>query len=61
MERHIALGLAAQCWCDPRTSDREMDVELAEVFAEMLQKVSRIDPEIVKMMDKLKGLNNGAS
>ena len=53
MEIHLARGLAAQCWCDPRTSDREMDAELAEVFAEMLQKVSRLDPEITTMLDKL--------
>ena len=31
-----SLEIAAQCWCDPRTSDREMDAALAEVFAEKL-------------------------
>ena len=28
-----ARQLAAQCWCDPSTSDREMDPELAEAVA----------------------------
>ncbi len=28
--------IAAQCWCDPRVENRKMDVELAEVFAEVL-------------------------
>ena len=32
----LALEIAAQCWCDPRVSDREMDSELATVFAEKL-------------------------
>lgn len=31
-----AREIVAQCWCDPRVVDREMDVELAEVFAEKL-------------------------
>jgi len=31
-------GLAAQCWCDPRTSGTVMDPTLAEVFAEMLDR-----------------------
>ena len=31
-----ARGIAARCWCDDRVSDREMDCELAEVFAERL-------------------------
>lgn len=30
--------VAAQCWCDPRVSDRVMDVELATVFAEQIEK-----------------------
>ena len=33
-----AIAVAAQCWCDPRVSDREMDVELAKVFAEQIDK-----------------------
>jgi len=28
-----ARQLAAQCWCDPETSDRVMDPELAEAVA----------------------------
>lgn len=31
-----AIQVAAQCWCDPRTSDRVMDSELATVFAEKI-------------------------
>ncbi len=32
-----ARQIAARCWCDSRTSNRQMDPELAEVFAETLQ------------------------
>ncbi len=32
----MARGIAARCWCDPRVADREMDVELGEVFAEKI-------------------------
>lgn len=31
-----ARVIAAQCWCDARVEDREMDVELAEVVAEKI-------------------------
>ncbi len=31
-------GIAAQAWCDPRTSHLIMEPELAEVFAEKLDK-----------------------
>ena len=31
-----ARGIAAQCWCDPETSDREMDVILAEAVAKRI-------------------------
>jgi len=34
MPSEIAIATAAQCWCDPRTETRVMDVELATVFAE---------------------------
>lgn len=30
------LERAAQCWCDPRVSNRDMAAELAKVFAEKL-------------------------
>ena len=33
-----AIEVAAQCWCDPRTSNRSMDVELATVFAEQIDR-----------------------
>ena len=32
----FAREKAAQAWCDPTTSDREMDVALAEAFAKIL-------------------------
>lgn len=28
-----AREIAAQCWCDPKTENTEMDADLAEVFA----------------------------
>jgi len=28
--------VAAQCWCDPTTSKKEMDIELCEVFVKAL-------------------------
>lgn len=31
-----SLQIAAQCWCDERTAGRQMDPELAVVFAEHL-------------------------
>jgi hypothetical protein len=31
-----ARAMAAQCWCDPETSDREMDVVLAEAVAQRI-------------------------
>jgi hypothetical protein len=34
----LATMIAAQCWCDPRTSDREMDGALAAVFAEVVDR-----------------------
>jgi len=36
MPSEQAIHIAAQCWCDPRVGDREMDSELATVFAEKL-------------------------
>lgn len=36
-----SLHLAAQAWCDPRVSDREMDPDLATVFAEILDVAKR--------------------
>ncbi len=34
----MARGLAAQAWCDERTSHIEMDPVLAEVFAEKIDR-----------------------
>lgn len=42
-----SIELAAQCWCDPSTSDVEMDSELAVVFAKTL------DAEAKKYLDDL--------
>ena len=53
MEIDVAMGLAAQCWCDPRIEDRVMDPELAQVFAESLQKLSELDPGMMAMVDTL--------
>ena len=36
MPTQKAIYVAAQCWCDPRVSDRTMDSELAMVFAEVI-------------------------
>jgi len=40
-----ALELAAQCWCDPETSSKEMDVELAKAFAR------RLDPLLQQLAE----------
>ena len=40
LTRERALELAAQCWCDPRTSHLVMEGALAEVFAELLIRVA---------------------
>jgi hypothetical protein len=37
--RSAALEMAAQCWCEPSTSDSVMDVALATVFASRLEKL----------------------
>jgi len=36
-----SLQLAAQCWCDPETEDRAMDVKLAVAFAKRLDKLQQ--------------------
>ena len=36
MPSEKAIQEAAGCWCDPRTSDRTMDVALATVIAEKI-------------------------
>jgi len=45
----VARGLAAQCWCDERVSDRIMDPELAEVIAEKLKAAYEMDSDFVQM------------
>ena len=39
--------IVGQCWCDPETEDREMDVALAEAFAK------RLDAEAERLQDLL--------
>lgn len=38
MSTEFTRGIAAQAWCTPETSDIEMDVRLAEAFADILDK-----------------------
>lgn len=45
MDMEEARGIAARCWCDPRVENRQMDVEMAEVFAEALVKVANGEAE----------------
>lgn len=33
---NLSISLASKAWCDSRTSHKVMDVELAEVFSEIL-------------------------
>jgi len=40
MASEIALHIAARCWGDDRLICREMDADLAEVFAERLDKLA---------------------
>ena len=49
MEMAVARGIAAQCWCDPETETREMDVALAEAFAKRLVQLDARDPEIMSI------------
>jgi len=36
MNKETARGLAAQAWCTTSNSNKEMDTELAEAFADIL-------------------------
>ena len=36
MASELAMQMAAQAWCQPETSDKEMDTELAMAFATVL-------------------------
>lgn len=40
MATELARQKAAQAWCKPETSSIEMDVRLAEAFAEILDVIS---------------------
>ena len=39
MATNLALQKAAQAWCKETTSHKEMDVELAEAFADILDEI----------------------
>lgn len=55
--RDEAIAIAAQCWCDPRTSNVEMDTRLAEVFAERVEDLLRENGELRKILT-LMGFNH---
>lgn len=40
MTHEQALGLAAQAWCQPQTSGKIMDPDLAEAFAHIIEDVA---------------------
>jgi hypothetical protein len=52
----MSLGIAAQCWCDPRVSNREMDVVLAGVFAEKLDEVQRVSERMAEALEAALGI-----
>jgi predicted transcriptional regulator len=39
MATQLSRGKAAQAWCKPTTENKEMDVELCEAFAEILDEI----------------------
>jgi len=39
MASQLAMERVAQAWCKPTTSNKTMDVELAEAFAEILDSI----------------------
>lgn len=41
MATELARQKAAQAWCKPKTSNTEMDTDLAEAFAEILDDIWR--------------------
>ena len=51
-----ARGIAAQCWCDPETEDREMDVVLGEAFAKRLAGWMEIAAQNQRNTDYYRGL-----
>lgn len=52
MPSQTAIEKAAQCWCDPRTADRTMDVELATVFAETLDAFEPTPAQAIAALSK---------
>ena len=50
----MAREIAAQCWCDPETSDIVMDTRLAEAFAKrLLLWINTVDQlhEVIRELD----------
>lgn len=59
-----AREIAATAWCKPTTSSKEMDVELAEVFAEIIDQLIRCfktQMDIRRMMDEVNAVCPGGS
>lgn len=54
-EKGLTKGeeLAAQLWTDPRVSDRQMDVEFAQVIGEALDQLLRRNDHAIAVIDKL--------
>lgn len=53
-----ALQIAAQCWCDPETSGKVMDIELAVAFAKRLDNdyaaIAELTERNVNLSEKLR-------
>jgi hypothetical protein len=54
-----ARELASQCWGDPTTSDRVMDVELAEVFATRIAKLLEENAALQQLINDVANKING--
>ena len=53
MTMPVALGLAAQCWCDDETAGIEMDERLAGAFAKRLLAQANGDADFEAMVGTL--------
>jgi hypothetical protein len=51
-----AREIAAQCWCDPETQDRGMDVVLGEAFAKRLAHWMETAAQYARNADYYRGL-----
>jgi hypothetical protein len=61
MASERALELAAQAWCTDKNSGKVMDPDLAEAFAEILDKSWQEEREVLlaKMRETVFGLGQG--